>query len=144
MNENTIIHKLLDLFEYKSEYQRRSSGIPPHDMYILERIHLNKTMTIKELSLQYNIPPSTLTGILDRLEDKNLVQRLRTHADRRAVELAVTDKGNILVDKHTEEDRLFAENLFNSLEKEKKETLKCLLEELLQNVAQEHLFAHQK
>lgn len=144
MNENTIIHKLLDLFEYKSEYQRRTSGIPPHDMYILERIHLNKTMTIKELSLQYNTPPSTLTGILDRLEDKNLVQRLRTHADRRTVELAVTDKGNILVDKHTEEDRLFAENLFNSLEKEKKETLKCLLEELLQNVAQEHLFAHQK
>lgn len=144
MNENTIIHKLLELFEYKSEYQRRTSGIPPQDMYILERIHLNKTMTIKKLSLQYNIPPSTLTGILDRLEDKNLVQRLRTHADRRAVELAVTDKGNILVDKHTEEDRLFAENLFNSLEKEKKETLKCLLEELLQNVAQEHLFAHQK
>ncbi len=142
MDENTIIHKILDIFAYKNEYQLRTSNIQPQDMYVLERIYFNKKMAIKDLSKQYSIPPSTLTGIIDRLEKKKLIERLRTNIDRRSIELVATPEGKTAVEKHIKEDKLFSNNFFNTLEQEKKEMLKELLEELLNNVKKDSLFFH--
>ncbi len=71
MDENTLIHKLLELFEYKNQYQLQTSSIPPQDMYVLERIYFHEKIVVKDLSKQYHIPPSTLTGLIDRLEAKD-------------------------------------------------------------------------
>lgn len=141
MDENTIIHKILDIFAYKNEYQLRTSNIQPQDMYVLERIYFNKKMAIKDLSKQYSIPPSTLTGIIDRLKKKKLIERLRTNIDRRSIELVATPEGKTAVEKHMKEDKLFSNNFFNTLEQEKKEKLKELLEELLNNVKKDSLFS---
>lgn len=141
MNENVIIHKLLEVFEYKNEYQFQTSRIQPQDMYVLERIYFNENLAIKDLSRQYSIPPSTLTGIIDRLENKKLIERLRTNIDRRAIELMATSEGRIAVEKHIKEDMLFSKNLFNNLEKKKREKLLELLEELLNNVNKDFLFS---
>ncbi len=142
LDENTIIHKLLEVFEYKNEYQLQTSNIQPQDMYVLERIFLNGKMLVKDLSKQYCIPPSTLTGIIDRLENKKLIERLRTNVDRRAIELIATPEGEIAVEKHMKEDKIFSMNFFNALEQEKKKKLKELLEELLNNVNKDSLFSH--
>lgn len=144
MKENMIIHKLLDIFEYKSEYQQMTSKIPPQDMYVLERVYFNKNLTIKDIAKRYNIPPSTLTGIIDRLEKQNLIQRCHSTSDRRAIELISTPKGDTIVEKHIEEDELFATNFFGSLNTHKKENLKNLLEELLQNIDKNYLFLPKK
>ncbi|BCJ98477.1 MarR family winged helix-turn-helix transcriptional regulator [Anaerocolumna chitinilytica] len=141
MDENTIIHKLLDVFQYKNEYQLQTSNNQPQDMYVLERIYLNEKVLVKDLSKQYCIPPSTLTGIIDRLEKKKLIERLRTNIDRRAIELVVTPDGKIIVEKHIEEDLLFSKNFFNTLEQNKKENLKELLSELLNSINKESLFS---
>lgn len=141
MNENAIIHKLLEVFEYKNEYQLRTSNIQPQDMYVLERIYFNEKMAIKDLSKQYSIPPSTLTGIIDRLENKKLIERLRTNIDRRAIEIVATPEGKIAVEKHIKEDMLFSKNLFNTIDQEKREKLKELLGELLNNVDKDSLFS---
>lgn len=141
MDENIIVHKLLDIFEYKNEYQLRTSNIQPQDMYILERIHGDDKMTSKELSRRYHIPTSTLTGIIDRLERKKLIERLRTNSDRRTIELIVTPEGKEAVEKHIKEDLLFSSKLFNSLEQEEKEKLKELLIELLAKVNKNSLFS---
>ncbi|HWT27832.1 MAG TPA: MarR family winged helix-turn-helix transcriptional regulator [Mobilitalea sp.] len=140
MDDNTIIHKLLEIFEYKSTYQLQTSNIQPQDMYVLERVYYNEKILVKDLSKQYSIPPSTLTGIIDRLERKKLLKRLRTNADRRAIELVATDEGNVVVLKHIKEDKLFCQNLFNTLDPDKKENLKELLNELLSKVVKESLF----
>jgi DNA-binding MarR family transcriptional regulator len=140
LEENILIHKLLEIFEYKSEYQFQISKIQPRDMFVLERIFINKKTTIKEISNQYNIAPSTLTGIIDRLERKKLIKRLRTHIDRRTIELLATKEGNAAVEKHIQEDMLFSRNFFHSLEADKKEKFQELLEELLGNVNKEALF----
>ncbi len=112
MNENKIIHNLLEIFEYKSEYQRQTSNIQPQDMYVLERIYFNKKLTIKDISKKYSIPPSTLTGIIDRLENKKLIKRFRTNADRRTIELVTTPEGSAIVEKHLEEDELLFHQFF--------------------------------
>lgn len=141
MDDNTLLHKIIDIIHYKNEYQLETSGISPHEMYVLERIYLHSNMLSKDISNKYNIPPSTLTGILDRLENKKLIERLRTNKDRRSIELKATENGKSAVEKHITEDQIFASNLFGSLEPQKKEQLKTLLQELLEKVDVESLFS---
>jgi len=111
---------------------------------VLERIYLNSKILSKEISNKYNIPPSTLTGIIDRLEAKKLIERLKTNKDRRSIELVTTEDGKLAVKKHILEDEIFAKNLFGTLEYQKKEKLKELLEELIDNVDVESLFSPEK
>ncbi len=141
MDDNTLLHKIIDIIHYKNEYQLQTSGIPPQEMYVLERIYLHSNMLSKDISNKYNIPPSTLTGILDRLENKELIDRSRTNKDRRSIELKATENGKSAVEKHITEDQIFASNLFGSLEPQKKEQLKTLLQELLEKVDVESLFS---
>lgn len=141
MDENALLHKIIDIIQYKNEYQLQTSRIPPQEMYVLERIYLNSNILSKGISQKYNIPPSTLTGILDRLENKKLIERLNTNKDRRSIELVATENGRSAVEKHIAEDQIFARNLFDSLEPQKKEQLKALLEELLEKVDVESLFS---
>lgn len=141
MDENALLHRIIDIIHYKNEYQLQTSGIPSQEMYVLERICLQSNILSKDISQKYNIPPSTLTGILDRLENKKLIERLRTNKDRRSIELITTENGKSVVEKHITEDRIFARNLFDSLEPQKKEQLKALLEELLENIDVGSLFS---
>lgn len=134
MDENTLVHKLADLFQYKDSYQQQSSGIAPQDMYALERIHFQGKVQSMDLSRAYGIPPSTLTGILDRLEKKQYIRRERKNDDRRAIGLVVTDKGEDVLRRHIGEDRLFARNLFKGLDDGKRKIFLELLRELLENL----------
>lgn len=144
MDENQLIHKLIDIFEYKSSYQSQSSNIQSQDMYVLERISFQLKVKIKDISKQYGIPPSTLTGIIDRLESKKYIERTRGKIDRRIIELVITDEGKQAVERHIREDKIFTQNLFNTLQSDKKRLLKELLNELLDNVKKESLFDENK
>jgi len=144
LNENNLLHKIIEIIQYKNEYQLQTSRIPSQEMYVLERIYLNSKILSKEISNKYNIPPSTLTGIIDRLEAKKLIERLKTNKDRRSIELVTTEDGKLAVKKHILEDEIFAKNLFGTLEYQKKEKLKELLEELIDNVDVESLFSPEK
>ena len=46
----------------------------------------------------YPLAPPSLVGILDRLEKKNLIGRLRSTKDRRHVHIIPTPKGRALMD----------------------------------------------
>lgn len=140
MDENTLLHKLIEILEYKNLYQFEKSNIQPQDMYILERIYFRKKLKVKDISKEYNIPASTATGIIDRLEDKSYIKRTRDNADRRIVELIITEEGCQVIQDHINQDKKFAENLFSTLEENKKIVFKQLLSELIDNVSKEELF----
>ncbi|UCD69027.1 MAG: MarR family transcriptional regulator [Betaproteobacteria bacterium] len=50
-------------------------------------------MTATTISREVFLSPSTIVGILDRLEEKGLVKRQRAREDRRVVKVTVTDEG---------------------------------------------------
>ena len=68
LNDHDLIHRLIELIEYKNQYQQQTAQLQPQDMYVLERIWLSKNISARDLTERYHIPASTLTGILDRLE----------------------------------------------------------------------------
>lgn len=55
-------------------------------------------LTASSLARRVYLSPSTIVGILDRLEEKSLVTRKRDSVDRRVVNVAITSTGRKLVD----------------------------------------------
>ena len=53
-------------------------------------------MPISRLAKYILVKPSTVTGIIDRLEHKGLVKRERNLVDRRVVTIDLTDAGKVL------------------------------------------------
>ena len=140
MTEQKIIHSLIDILKYKEAYQQETAGLLPQDMYVLERIFFAGQIYPKELSEKYRLPPSTLTGIIDRLDNKTLIERLRLENNRRSILLKVTEAGRDLVDVHMKEDKIFTENLLSNLSVEKRKLFIELLRELVCSVDMQELF----
>ena len=54
-------------------------------------------MEARHLAAEANVTKGTLTGVLDTLEGRNLVQRRRHDEDRRLVSVALTSEGEELI-----------------------------------------------
>lgn len=54
-------------------------------------------ITSAKLSQKVYLSPSTIVGIIDRLEKKNLVQRNRDSKDRRLIHICITTAGEQLI-----------------------------------------------
>jgi len=52
----------------------------------------NQKMKISDLSSKLGLSNSTVSGIIDRLESRGLVDRIRSQEDRRVVHVCVSDK----------------------------------------------------
>jgi DNA-binding MarR family transcriptional regulator len=56
----------------------------------------HQPITASKIAKQVHLSPSTVVGVLDRLEEKDLIVRERDHKDRRKVHINLTDKGGEL------------------------------------------------
>lgn len=73
------------------------SHITGPQLVCLRTVMQKGPMTATAISREVHVSPSTVVGILDRLEDKGLIVRERGREDRRIVFITVTDAGRQLV-----------------------------------------------
>jgi len=64
---------------------------------VLKTVFQNGSLPLGELSQKMYLHPSTITGVVDRLEKKGYVSRDRDREDRRVVMVQLTPKGKRLV-----------------------------------------------
>ncbi len=72
------------------------SHITAPQLMCLRTVIANGPMTATAISREMHVSPSTVVGILDRLEDKGLIRRERGREDRRIVFVTATDAGREL------------------------------------------------
>lgn len=120
MNDFNILHQLIHLFKRKEDQQLERTGLSAKELYVLEHIREDKPWRFNDFAENYRIKPSTLTGIIERLEKKGLVSRQRDQADRKAVYLFITLQGKEIVEKHIEEDQLFFSSMLAGLDPHEK------------------------
>lgn len=72
-------------------------GVTVPQLVCLMKIGELPPVTIKTLSAEVYLSPSTLVGIVDRLESKGLLERRRSTEDRRQVFLHLTGAGRELI-----------------------------------------------
>jgi DNA-binding MarR family transcriptional regulator len=72
-------------------------GITGPQLWVLKTVFKNGSLPLGELSQKMYLHPSTITGVVDRLEKKGYVSRDRDRQDRRVVMVQLTPKGKRLV-----------------------------------------------
>lgn len=73
-----------------------SSNLTIPQLVCLRQLLIDGPRPIGELAAAVCLSKATVTGIIDRLENKELVHRDRSTTDRRKVVLSLTDKGATL------------------------------------------------
>jgi DNA-binding MarR family transcriptional regulator len=72
-------------------------GITGPQLWVLKTLYQNGSLSLGELSKGMYLNPSTITGVVDRLEKRGFVLRGRNEIDRRVVKVQLTLKGTELV-----------------------------------------------
>ena len=93
------------------------SSITSPQLVCLRTVIEKGPLTATAISREIHVSPSTIVGILDRLEDKGLVLRERSKEDRRIVFVSATESG-----------RELAQNTPSPLQQKLSEALKQLPE----------------
>lgn len=68
-------------------------GLTASEVNVLANLADGQARTVSELGAAAGVRPTTLTGVLDRLEQKGHITRAARPGDRRAVEIALTEVG---------------------------------------------------
>jgi DNA-binding MarR family transcriptional regulator len=84
--------------DYSYEVSRKF-GITGPELWVLKSISTNGSISPGHLSKKMYLHPSTITGVVDRLEKKGYVLRDRGQEDRRVVKVHLTPNGKKLVRK---------------------------------------------
>jgi len=89
-----LLRKICFYIKKKGRTILEDYDITPAQFEALQIIINHNEVTISELSNKLYQAPSTITDLVDRMESKELVQRIRDCKDRRIVRIKSLEKGN--------------------------------------------------
>lgn len=75
-------------------------GLSPLETETLDQVAEHPDLILRELSAALQVPKSTLTSLLDRMERQGLLVRTLSVRDRRSYGLALTDPGRLAQQTH--------------------------------------------
>lgn len=87
------LRRIMQQMDHHSHKLDKKYGITVPQLTCLYEIYEKGDMTLSLLSKEIHLSPSTLVGVIDRLEEKELVKRTRDTEDRRMIFIGITNKG---------------------------------------------------
>lgn len=91
-----LVRRLVKVISYDSQKVSRQFGLTGPQSVVLRNLLDNGAMSSADLSRIAYVTPSNITGIIDRLENKGLVERIRLKDDRRVTMITLTQSGREL------------------------------------------------
>jgi DNA-binding MarR family transcriptional regulator len=90
------IRRLVRAEYLDSQKMSKQYGLTAPQSLVLRLLIKKGAMSSADLSRQMYVTPSNITGIIDRLEIKGLVERIRKQGDRRIALITLTQSGQEL------------------------------------------------
>lgn len=135
------MEKLIDLIaklsakmgqvEETAKEQFKFNELTLTQMHYLETINLLVNPSITELAAEMNLTKPTITVIIDRFIEKDLVVKVRSDEDRRSTHLHLTEKGKQINQMHDHAHRILAESMTKGLTTTEKNIFIELLEKVV-------------
>jgi MarR family transcriptional regulator, organic hydroperoxide resistance regulator len=104
MNQSELIADTIDnlrrVFQVIQEYSKKvehSTGLTSPQLWAIKVLAKAAPVTVSELARRMYLHPTTVGGVLTRLESHGLIRRTRSKEDRRVVRVELTSKGKKLV-----------------------------------------------
>ena len=109
MNKQTAISEIMQclrrVFKAIQQYSEavlKEFGVTGPQLWALRTIYDEGRLSMGELSQRMYLHMSTVSGVVDRLEEKGYVERTRGDEDRRVVKISLTKAGKKLVQRGPE------------------------------------------
>ena len=80
---------IMDLFGKAVKSEFKEKNLTSSQVMVIGILSHRKELKTSELSKELGLSNSTVSGILDRLEEKNLIERIRSEEDRRVIKVRV-------------------------------------------------------
>jgi len=91
------IRRLMRTVDLHSRRLFAMHGITEPQFVALRAVETFENPTVGELARAVHLSQATVTGIVNRLEERKLVRRAREGKDRRTVQVSITDEGRRLL-----------------------------------------------
>ena len=130
-----LIHKLRRCFRF---IHHRVSGGRGSQNRVLLLLRMHEEMTQRHLQAHMDIQQSSLSELLKKMEEQNLLERTVCSDDRRQVRIRLTKAGEALVDENEEIDLQQNIRYLQVLTEEEQEQLLELLSKLDQYWTEEY------
>jgi len=112
---------------HKFHHSIQESGYTLPQLSVISMLEKHGEQKVSELSLKMGLSDSTVSGILDRLEQKDIIKRGRTKDDRRVVKISLTGKSQEFCNDFRRKKEEYFGQLLNRLsEQEIKDIIKGL------------------
>ena len=92
------LRKIIQSIDMHSRSLVKRFGLTGPQLVVLREIAVREETTAGEIARAVSLGQATLTGILDRLEKRDLIIRRRKEPDRRRVQLQATEAARTLLD----------------------------------------------
>ena len=116
------------------EFQMKKYGITPPQFEVLISLWTEDGLVLSELSKRLSRDGPTITGIIDRMEKKELVRRERSTTDRRVIMVFSTPKAAEMKEALTKLQKTAGKDIIENFTDEDIKTLEQLLTKLLTNI----------
>ncbi|WP_428925475.1 MarR family winged helix-turn-helix transcriptional regulator [Marinibacterium sp. SX1] len=87
------IHRVFLISERRFPVGGRNARYSPHDFHTLGYLAEHKAARAGEIGKFLEIAPTTMTGVIDRMEAARLIERATDESDARATKLMLTEAG---------------------------------------------------
>lgn len=122
-----FIELLSSRFKQTEELFATRLEVSERELALLRTLVEEGPMITKELGGRFGVPVSTMTGLVDRMEKKGFVRRVRGRRDRRAIELEATPAGALALKEHARGLEAVARGILEALPERDQEALITIL-----------------
>lgn len=91
------VRRIMHAFDVRSRRLRTADQITLPQLLCLMAVVAEEGLTSRQIADRLHVSASTLVGVLDRLQSKQWVSRIRDDADRRRIHIVPTEAGRQLV-----------------------------------------------
>ena len=91
------LRKIIRAIDLHSKHLSKTSGLTSPQLLIMLEIDKVAGVNSSQVAKNVNLSAATVTNILDRLESKDFILRIRNTQDKRKIGLYLTEKGSLLL-----------------------------------------------
>ncbi|SHF71448.1 MarR family winged helix-turn-helix transcriptional regulator [Ornithinibacillus halophilus] len=128
MSDNLSLKAFVVLMKASKSLQEQvkkdisNHGMKTSDFAVLEALYHKGKQTVREISEAVLINTGSITYVIDKLENKNYVERRHCSEDRRVVYIHITEEGKQIMDEIFPKHQKVIEQMFNGVNSEELQT----------------------
>jgi len=129
-----VLNGIGTLYQFRSPDKRLYGALTVSQSYCLRILYFFGPKTMGELAGHLKVGLSTITGVVDQLEAKGLVERIDHPEDRRSLHVRLTAKGRALYQVAHEAFLAYIRPLFGRKSAEEREALLAFLRDVRESL----------